>query len=248
MSFRELIKHLELCLASPHYSASLFVDKKGSFATLLAPLCVAELFSSGFPASSSYHFKDISIIQVHLMQSSSILPRSFRKGVKVLSWLVIFPRPLWEGVNVLGWLVNFPRPLWEGVNVLGWLVTIPRPLWERAEFQVERERNLEIRVRGQIHPNYCVILSPTSIRGRRISKTYFVILSPAFIQERRISKTLQERDSSGFRPQNDSTPGSLAFPRPLGGRVEFQVERERNLEIRVRGFKTFTPHNPRRCA
>ena len=114
MSFRELIKHLELCLASPHYSASLFVDKKGSFATLLAPLCVAELFSSGFPASSSYHFKDISIIQVHLMQSSSILPRSFRKGVKVLSWLV----------------------------------TIPRPLWERAEFQVERERNLEIRVRG----------------------------------------------------------------------------------------------------
>ena len=131
MSFRELIKHLELCLASPHYSASLFVDKKGSFATLLAPLCVAELFSSGFPASSSYHFKDISIIQVHLMQSSSILPRSFRKGVKVLSWLVIFP-----------------RPLWEGVNVLGWLVTIPRPLWERAEFQVERERNLEIRVRG----------------------------------------------------------------------------------------------------
>ena len=214
MSFRELIKHLELCLASPHYSASLFVDKKGSFATLLAPLCVAELFSSGFPASSSYHFKDISIIQVHLMQSSSILPRSFRKGVKVLSWLV----------------------------------TIPRPLWERAEFQVERERNLEIRVRGQIHPNYCVILSPTSIQGRRISKTYFVILSPAFIQERRISKTLQERDSSGFRPQNDGTPGSLAFPRPLGERVEFQVERERNLEIRVRGFKTFTPHNPRRCA
>ena len=145
-------------------------------------------------------------------------------------------------------LVIFPRPLWEGVNVLGWLVIIPRPLWERAEFQVERERNLEIRVRGQIHPNYCVILSPTSIRGRRISKTYFVILSPAFIQERRISKTLQERDSSGFRPQNDGTPGSLAFPRPLGERVEFQVERERNLEIRVRGFKTFTPHNPRRCA
>ena len=40
----------------------------------------------------------------------------------------------------------------------------------------------------------------------------------------------------------------VASPRPLGERVEFQVERERNLEIRVRGFKTFTPHKLKRCA
>ena len=133
---------------------------------------------------------------------------------------------------------------------------------------------------GQIHPTYCVILSPASI------------------QVRRIFKTLQKGDSSGFRPQNDGTLVSLASPRPLGEsgfsvgrcracgsgsvvrkdvnsfpqaskpvrwreagnfptpriiqggkciewlvvsprplreRVEFQVERERNLEIRVWG-------------
>ena len=40
----------------------------------------------------------------------------------------------------------------------------------------------------------------------------------------------------------------VVSPRPLGERVEFQVERERNLEIRVRGFKTFTPHKLKRCA
>ena len=55
---------------------------------------------------------------------------------------------------------------------------------------------------GQIHPTYCVILSPLSIQGRRISKT------------------LQKGDSSGFRPQNDGTLVSLASPRPLGEREE----------------------------
>ena len=121
---------------------------------------------------------------------------------------------------------------------------------------------------GQIHPTYYVILSPITIQGRRIPKTYFVILSPLSIQVRRIFKTLQKGDSSGFRPQNDGTLVSLASPRPLGERVEFQVERERNLEIRVRCQihpnycvilsptsiqgrripKTFTPHKLRRCA
>ena len=62
-----------------------------------------------------------------------------------------------------------------------------------------------------------------------------VILSPTSIQGRRIFKTLQKGDSSGFRPQNDGTLASLVSPRPLWERVEFQVERERNLEIRVRG-------------
>ena len=79
---------------------------------------------------------------------SSLAVEKAELTYSVFCRLVIFPRPLWERVNVLGWLVTTPRPLWEGVNVLGWLVTIPRPLWERAEFQVERERNLEIRVRG----------------------------------------------------------------------------------------------------
>ena len=98
--------------------------------------------------------------------------------------------------------------------------------------------------------NACTSPRPLSIQLRKDHSRPMchVILSPITIQGRRIHKTLKERNSSDSRPQNDGTLASLATPRPLRERVEFQVERERNLEIRVRGFKTFTPHNPRRCA
>ena len=44
---------------------------------------------------------------------------------------------------------NFPTPrIIQGGKCIEWLVVSPRPLGERVEFQVERERNLEIRVWG----------------------------------------------------------------------------------------------------
>ena len=45
-----------------------------------------------------------------------------------------------------------------------------------------------------------------------------VILSPISIRGRRIFKTLQKGDSSGFRPQNDGTLVSLASALPKGAR------------------------------
>ena len=173
--------------------------------------------------------------------------------------------------SVLCWLVTSPRSLRKGVNVLVWLVAIPRPLRERVQSCSSRQAkatNAGVGLKTIIHEypptvsdhfplkgGRCLRLQSTSFvfpcplgENGQIHPTYFVILSPASIQVRRIFKTLQKGDSSGFRPQNDGTLVSLASPRPLGERVEFQVERERKLEIRVRGFKTFTPHKLRRCA
>ena len=123
------------------------------------------------------------------------------------------PRPLREGVNVLGWLVASPRPLRERVNVLGWSVTYPRPL----STQLRKDHS---------RPMCHVILSPASIRGRRIPKT------------------LQKGDSSGSRPQNDGTLASLVSPRPLWEREKPFLSLKAKVTDSGEGLKTINQQSP----
>ena len=188
--------------------------------TPTAPLCSRKLFSDTLPLCSRYRFENLPPAPFRLNLASLTSPRPLRERVQSCSSRQA--KATNAGVGLKTIIHEYPPtvsdhfPLKGGrcLRLQSTSFVFPCPLGES----------------GQIHPTYCVILSPASI------------------QVRRIFKTLQKGDSSGFRPQNDGTLVSLASPRPLGERVEFQVERERNLEIRVRGFKTFTPHKLRRCA
>ena len=144
----------------------------------------------------------------------------------VLCWLVTSPRPLREGVNVLGCLVVIPHPLREreqscssraakATNAGVGLKTIIHeyPPTVSDHFPLKGGRCLRLQSTSFVFP------CPLGENGQ-IHPTYFVILSPISIRGRRIFKTLQKGDSSGFRPQNDGTLVSLASPRPLGEREE----------------------------
>ena len=168
-----------------------------------APLCSRKLFSDTLSLCSRYRFENLSCA-------------SFRLNLTSLT----SPRPLREGVNVLGWLVTIPHPLREreqscssrhakATNAGVGLKTIIHeyPPTVSDHFPLKGGRCLRLQSTsfvfpcplggsGQIHPTYCVILSPASIHVRRIFKT------------------LQKGDSSGFRPQNDGTLVSLASPLP----------------------------------
>ena len=120
---------------------------------------------------------------------------------------LIFPRPLRERVQSC--LSRAAKATNAGVGVKTIIHEYPPTVSDHFPLKGGRCLRLQstsfvfpcpLGESGQIHPTYCVILSPITI------------------QVRRIFKTLQKGDSEGFRPQNDGTLVSLAFALPKGAR------------------------------
>ena len=190
--------------------------------TQTAPHSEGKLFSDTLPLCSRYRFEKLPLAPFRLNLASVVFPRH--------------PIPECVMLNLFQHLtgLNSSKIEWETNTHNNIIKTDFLRFQDDNAYTTPRPLSTQLR-KDHSRPMCHVILSPITIQGRRIPKTYFVILSPLSIWGRRISKTLQKGDSSGFRPQNDGTLVTLASPRPLGERVEFQVERERNLEIRVWG-------------
>ena len=119
---------------------------------------------------------------------------------------------------VLRCLVTLPRSLREGVNVLGCLVVIPHPLRERVQSCLSHQAKAT---------NAGVGVTQEHLQSApQCSRKLFSDTLPLCSRYR-----FENLPPAPFR----LNLASLTSPRPLRERVEFQVERERNLEIRVWG-------------
>ena len=117
----------------------------------------------------------------------------------------------------------FPRSLREGVNVLVWLVAIPHPLREREQSCLSRAAKATNAGVGVTQEH---LQSAPLCSGKLFSDKLFSDTLPLCSRYR-----FENLSLAPFR----LNLASLTSPRPLRERVEFQVERERNLEIRVWG-------------
>ena len=162
-----------------------------------APHSEGKLFSDTLPLCSRYRFEKLPLTPFRLNLASLTSPRPLRERVQSCSSRQA--KATNAGVGLKTIIHEYPPTVSD-------------------HFPLKGGRCLRLQSTSFVFP------CPLGENGQ-IHPTYFVILSPLSIQGRRISKTLQKGDSSGFRPQNDGTLVSLASPRPLGERVEFQVER-----------------------
>ena len=175
-----------------------------------APQCSRKLFSDTLPLCSRYRFENLSFASFRLNLTSLTSPRPLREREQSCSSRQA--KATNAGVGLKTIIHEYPPTVSD-------------------HFPLKGGRCLRLQSTSFASPR------PLSIQLRKDHSRPMchVILSPITIQGRRIHKTLKERNSSDSRPQNDGTLASLATPRPLRERVEFQVERERNLEIRVWG-------------
>ena len=175
-----------------------------------APLCEGKLFSDTLSLCSRYRFENLSFASFRLNLTSLTSPRPLREREQSCSSRQAKATNAGVGLKTIN--QQYPPTVSD-------------------HFPLKGGRCLRLQSTSFASPR------PLSIQLRKDHSRPMchVILSPITIQGRRIHKTLKERNSSDSRPQNDGTLASLATPRPLRERVEFQVERERNLEIRVWG-------------